>query len=532
MIRIVIAVLGLLWAEAASAASLPVSLAVAPQDPGPSASLFASPYYSCKSNYYVSPTGSDSNTGTVGSPWLTLQHANDSGHLTAGACVNVAPGTYSGVSLTTGGNLASSTGYVVWRCTTMDACTVNGTASPNGNVGFYAAGTGVANYVIIDGFTITGNSSVYGLGVEFAGTTNGVPGIFASHHDWVLNSVISGFGQGGIGFNEGDYTYAIHNKIYNNATGPSCDNGAQGSGLGDNIPLDIAYQYSSYTATADDKTNPNSLIGSFVTGSSWFHKVYEWNVLYNNHLTPCSTATGGDTDGNNIILDTFGTYNGNTVAYPDQTLIAFNVTYNAGGGGIHIFASEYATVANNTCYNNGIDPYNGGTSGGGACIDTTNSYGNTILNNIAVAIPNAPPPGGCAFPPGTIPGATTFNSAILGGGLSGATQDTFSNNITQLQGGHYSCWGGATTGNRDAPTGENPMFNNDTYSCSSNKCATNPMWTNVGGTSTGSESTPPIGANFALQLGSPAIGYGLTQTYLPAQSVDVGACYHTLTSCP
>jgi hypothetical protein len=58
------------------------------------------------------------------------------------------------------------------------------------------------------------------------------------------------------------------------------------------------------------------------------------------------------------------------------------------------------------------------------------------------------------------------------------------------------------------------------------------MWVSVGGTSTGTQSTPPDGANFALQSTSPAIGYGLAETYLPATSVDAGACYHTLAICP
>jgi hypothetical protein len=504
------------------------------QVPGPSAALFAAPYYSCQTNYYVSTTGSDSAAGTSGAPWATLSHADTTLHTAgpsaaAGACVNVAPGSYAGVQLTASGNLASATGYVVWRCTTMDACTVNTTAGINGNAGFISSNAaGSADYVMIDGFTIPGTGAVYNVGVEFTGHTNGQVGLFGSHHAWILNSVIYGNGQGGVAFAESDYTYAIHNKIYGNANAPGCDSSAQGSGLANNVPLDITAGVPSYVATADDKTNPNPLIGSFVVGSSWFHNVYEWNVVFNNYLMPCTNGDH-DTDGNNIILDTFGTGNGNSVAYPDQTLIAFNVTYNAGGGGIHIFYSEYATVANNTSYNNGLDPYEYGTSGGAAAIDSSDSYGNTFINNIAVGIPNAPPAGGCAFPPGTVPGAPSFNDAITAGGLVGQAADTFSNNVTQLQGGNNSCWGSFGD---DSPTGEDPAFTPDTYSATSNKKATNPLWVSVGGTSIGTESTPPVGTNFALQSTSPAIGYGLTETYLPATSVDAGACYHTLASCP
>jgi len=500
-----------------------------PQVPGPSQALFKSPYYVCRKNYYVSSTGNDSNSGTTkASAWLTLQHANNSmpqGGAAAGTCINVVNSStpYNGVSMTAGGNLAASTGYLVYRCTTMMGCTVSATAGIDGNAAFYAAGTGSANYVMIDGFRIEGNNSVYNVGVEITGSTDGTVGTFGSHHVWVLNSSIHGNGQAGIAFAEEDYTYAFHNLTYGNAKAQSCDNGAQGSGLGNNVALDINYQYPNYVPTPDDKVNPNPLIGSFVTGNTWFHNVYAWNVFHNNHVSPCDGSKSADTDGNNIILDTFGTGNGNVVAYPDQTLIAFNISYNAGGGGIHVFFSEYATVANNTVYNAGLDPYK---AGGASGIDTNDSYGNTIINNITVAIPTAPK-GVCAFYKKPY---AQFNNAILGGVLSGAQLDSFSNNVTELQGGNNSCWGAF---GEDAPTGENPMFNGDTYSCNANKCATDPLWVNVGNSSTGTENKPPIGANFALEPGSPAIGYGLTETYLPSTSVDVGACSSKIVgSCP
>jgi len=57
-------------------------------------------------------------------------------------------------------------------------------------------------------------------------------------------------------------------------------------------------------------------------------------------------------------------------------------------------------------------------------------------------------------------------------------------------------------------------------------------WANVGNTSPGTETTVPNGYNFAITSGN-TVGNGVHWNYLlPPHDEDLGACYHTLTSCP
>jgi len=512
-----------LFAASPAQAATEDDLRAAVNAPGPSSALFRNPYYSCSTNYYVATTGSDSNAGTSpGAPWLTLQHANDSlpgGGAAAGSCINVAPGSYpGGVSLTTGGARAASNGYVVYRCAKLDACTITAAGWTTGAFNATGTGQGAAHpaYLIFDGFRMIANAAYeYSVAVScWAGNL----GTAATCHHWMmLNSIIKGYGQGGIGQGDGEYYMSSHNIVYDNAV--FCDGQIYGSG----ISYVVLKPVSGYTQTADDTNARNNaalnLIG--IQGPSFpFHNLVAWNIVYTNR----NTCKGSDTDGNGIIMDSFSTGNGNTVQYTAPTLVAFNLSYNNGGGGVHIFFSEDVTAANNSVYNDYLDPQNTGAARAG--IDTNQSYGNTIINNLVVGIPLAPGAGGCAF--GAAPYAQ-FNSAMIGGGIAGQPADVFSNNITELQGGNNSCWGAF---GEDPPTGENPMFNADTYSCTANQCATDPGWVDVGNMSTGSEKKQPNGANFALQAASPAIGFGIGESWLPAQSMDAGACYHTLATCP
>ena len=234
------------------------------------------------------------------------------------------------------------------------------------------------NYIQIDGFEMVGQGTFYPVGVNVFNGDNSAK--VSSHHIWVLNSIIHGFGEAGIVFLGSEYNYAIHNVAYQNSN-TTCD--AQGSG----ISVVTSHTIPGYTPAADDMTNPNPLLGpTWQVGGSFFHVVVEWNVTYNNALTKCGTASNPyDTDGNGIIFDTNSGFAGNTTNYTAPMLAAFNVTSNNGGGGVHVFGSSNVTVANNTCFNNYLDPFNQGASR--ACIDDSHGSGNTFINNLAVAIP-------------------------------------------------------------------------------------------------------------------------------------------------
>ena len=506
----------MMFAKSAAAALLFSFAAHAtPAMPGPSLGLWDEHYaYALTKLLYVSPTGSDTTgDGTQAAPWATLQHANDviaAAGVTGGAgtTVMVEPGTYAkGVYISAGGSGPQPANMLAYRCAKMDACTVTDVAAGGQNGSFvWKSGPSMANYVAIDGFVLSASRSTgFGQGVELWDGNDTVPNSpFSAHHVWILNSIISGFGQSGIQMNDGEYFYVIHNTVYNNA-GSGCS--AQGSGIS-YAELKAA---PSYTRLAVDSDNP--VVGNI--GS--FNNAIEWNIVYNNATTKCGTASNPyDSDGNNIILDTLNNAGGTGPAYPNSTLVAFNLTYNAGGRGIHIFRSENVTVANNSCYKSALDVADNATYR--PCIGSNIAYGDTFFNNIAYSIAANPSPSAqCTVNYGTGAKASCleWNNAYNASTVTNGVKEVFNNNMAY-------CAGPLAASSPCMTTNGATFTNNITAS---------PGWKNVGATSTGSETTPPIGASFCLAAGSPAIGKGLRATYLHPQSVDMGAIPSTA-SCP
>jgi hypothetical protein len=298
-----------------------------------------------------------------------------------------------------------------------------------------------------------------------------------------LNNVVHDYGQSGIQINDGEFYYAIHNDTHGNSHA-TCD--ARGSG----ISMGFLKAKAGYALTADDKVNPNPMIGTLTP----FRNLVTWNVSYNNNVGNC-----GISDGNGIILDQFGNDWNAFKMYQYETLVAFNVTYNNGGAGLDVFNSDKVTVANNSAYNNAIDNNVGGTFRPGLGNHrVTQAASVSYLNNIARGIPGS--------------GNNAANTSYV---------------LDNPPGSH-----GVTSNVAISDTP--PAYNGAVFSCTANKCnaTQSQYWTNVGNASNGNMNTPPNGANFALPKSSPAIGYGVTKPFLPAQSVDAGACHHSLTVCP
>jgi parallel beta-helix repeat protein len=347
-----------------------------PPNPTPTPTPSSSAAYSCLRNWYVSATGSDNAGGTsTATPWKTLQHADDSGLLRAGDCVNVANGTYTvqnSTFLNHGGNANSPTGYVVYRSSNLHGAKIVATAR-----GMQDVIDAESDYIIIDGFEIDGGN----LGLTSSPVTNGSGLIGWGHHFQALNNLIHDCGGEGIGALFKDWYWIIGNTTYNNAH----FNGFQMSGISIYEPRSV-----SFTPTSADT-------------SATYHIIVENNVSHDNAE---SFVAGSHTDGNGIILDDFQNTQSGLAAYPFKSLVQGNTSYNNGARGIHLFFTDNVTVTANSAHNNNLDKALAGTWRG----ELSNAVGNnnSWTNNQAVAT--------------SVPGdIRQNNTAVLDGHIGAAT---------------------------------------------------------------------------------------------------------------
>ena len=305
--------------------------------------------------YYVSATGSDSNTGRTeqtafATPQKALNVANP------GDIVAIMSGTYiGGTSTTTAqggtGSVASFTrpgtpaAWIVLKNYPGQTPTlfsngwnmINIALGSNGNI---SSAPSLA-YIEIRGLHIRGQGDVVGqlypssIGqVDSRSNSNGIAidGRFMAnlpHHIRIADNVVEYCPGAGIGSGEADWITIEGNTSRNNCW---------------------TTMYAGSGITLSGASN-------FDTTNDVYKDLIRNNISCGNQTFQPWSATGKISDGNGIILDV----NQHTSTHPNgaymgRTLVQTNLSYNNGGSGIHSYSANQIDIIGNTAYLNSASP--------------------------------------------------------------------------------------------------------------------------------------------------------------------------------
>jgi Chitobiase/beta-hexosaminidase C-terminal domain len=315
-------------------------------------------------NYYISPGGSDSNSGTSpSSPWLTPNHA-----ITCGDVISAAPGTYSAGNFGNGkwGTVSCPAGNnVAWlQCATFDTCKITATGSDAMWVD--------KSYWGVQGWETSTHTTNDGACFHVGPSSGGVV-----HHVIFANDVANGCMGGG--FNA--YSTSTSSSVdYITYLGDVAYNAAQGSGAcysGFNVYQPIASDTAGGTH--------NYVAGSF--------------AYANVDGDPC--AGTAPTDGEGINFDTWDFDQGKGTPYTQQGAMENNIAVFNGGRGIYVennnAGSAHASIYmnGNTLFGNNAQMTQAYCSGNGDLTvynasDVT-ANGNLIQTNSATMCTSAQP---------------------------------------------------------------------------------------------------------------------------------------------
>jgi len=251
--------------------------------------------------YYVSPSGNDTNPGSLEQPWKTPQKAGSTA--VAGDTVIFRGGIYYGQLIPqNSGNLTN--GWITFKAYPEEEPIII-------NDNYWSKGIFIdsVNFIEINGITaVAAGSNGPGIGITNA------------HHIRILNCVARDSATSGIATTYGiDYITIEGNRVYGNS------NIGQYNGSGISIWQAGGLNYDNQPG---------------------YHIIIRNNLIYDNR-----NLTVTPTDGNGIILD-----NNDLGGTPDlqnpNTLIANNVIFGNGGGCIVMLNSSNADILHNTCYHN------------------------------------------------------------------------------------------------------------------------------------------------------------------------------------
>jgi parallel beta-helix repeat protein len=301
-------------------------------------------------NYYVKPTGSNSNNGLTPETALqTLQYAH--GKTQPGDTVFVMDGTYTVTKgcillITRSGN---ENGHITYKAYPGHKPKLYVSKNSSG----WAAIRIEASYITIDGLELMGDNDNITLAEgeavhdyyksttnrdwDYVATTN-TNGIYiigkkSPHtgpvHVTVRNCLIHKFPGGGIAVENSDYSTIEDNIVHSNAWYMIW----AGSGISFFHPFN-----------SDDNTTE-------------YKNFIRRNITYRNETMVKWADQNKYSDGNGIIIDDTRNTQISQAKYNGRTRVENNISYLNGGSGINIYSSDNTDIFNNTIYKNNQSPH-------------------------------------------------------------------------------------------------------------------------------------------------------------------------------
>jgi Right handed beta helix region len=354
--------------------------------------------------FYVSNSGSDSNSGTIGSPWRTIQHAADS--VKAGATVDVRGGTYNeSVTIAMSGN--SSAGYIIFQSYPGESAILDGTGVSccGGDV------KGLFNiinesYVIVSGFVIqnysTTSASNTPAGIWITGTGSNLQILNNNVHSIVSKSEKNGnaFGIAVYGTSATPISALTisGNQVYSNKTGNSetlnVDGNVQNFAItnnivhdNDNIGID-AIGFEGVGPSGHDQATNGVISGNTIYnitsyGNPAYGKQYAADGIY---CDGCSYVTieRNLVYASDLNIEVASEHKGHNASY---VTVRNNLVYHGNSNGISIGGyssgvggTDHCTIVGNTLFEN--DTKNTGSGEFQVQFYATN---NAFKNNIVYA---------------------------------------------------------------------------------------------------------------------------------------------------
>jgi len=326
-------------------------------------------------SYYVSPSGNDSNPGTLASPWLTSQKAGNSA--TAGSTVYFRSGTYGHFDVNVSGSAAG--GYITFTNYPGETAIIDG----GGYTGSFDHGLIHIldqSYIKIIGFEVrngSSSSSSFGPVGIFVQSYSNAGSYIQVLNNYVHNIVQTASSNGnahGILVRGEDAAHVLNNVTVSGNTVSACQ-----TGWSESLTVSANVQY---FTVSNNIVHDNNNIGIDCTGGYSAgggaqarngtvsgNTVYNCSTLSNPYYSTYTSAGLYVDGGTNIVMERNSVHNcdygielsseiaGVTTSY---VTLRSNVVYqnSAFGLGIGGYAAtgtggtDHCTIVNNTFYNN------------------------------------------------------------------------------------------------------------------------------------------------------------------------------------